>query len=125
MFFSPSSPLRGHRLTRSIPVLGLCLLVAGCAAFDRRSQDPWLARDKALHFFAGAAIGAVGARVAHSSNVSHCAAASTGIGLAFSIGLGKEWQDTRSPTGTPSTRDLLATIAGGIIGAQLVGECGR
>lgn len=107
--------------TPRIALPWLCLLLAGCAT--NPAGDPWLARDKALHFIAGAAVGAIGAGIAQSRDFSPCGATSAGIGLAFSVGLGKEWHDRYSPAGTASGRDLLATLAGGLIGAQLVGEC--
>lgn len=112
-------------LSQSVLLFLLYGAAAGCVTTAAPGGDPWLARDKALHFIAGAAIGAVGAGIAQSTDFSPCGATSSGIGLAFSIGLGKEWNDGQTGAGTVSGRDLLATVAGGIVGAQLVGECHR
>lgn len=114
------SGLPFHRL-----VVILCILLAGCASNPQQLSDPWLATDKALHFFAGVAVGVTGAGIAQSNGYSPCGATSGGVGLAFSVGLTKEWYDGKSSTGTRSGKDLLATVVGGIIGAQLVGECHR
>lgn len=107
-----------------VTILALAF-TTGCATKVQPHQDPWLGRDKALHLVAGAAVGAIGAGIAQSADTSPCGAFSGGLGLAFSIGLGKEWYDNHSATGTASGRDLLVTIAGGLIGAQLVSECHR
>jgi uncharacterized protein YfiM (DUF2279 family) len=113
------------QLCRRGMILALSLAVMGCASGAHNHQDPWLAPDKALHLLAGAAVGVTGAGIARSRGFSSCGATSAGVGLAFSIGLAKEWHDRRYNSGTASGRDLAATIIGGLIGAQLVGECHR
>lgn len=105
--------------------LMLCISATGCASIHYDKQDPWLARDKALHVLAGIATGVTGAGIAQSKGFPPCAAASGGVGLAFSVGLAKEWHDHRHGGGMASGRDLLATVIGGFIGAQLVAECHR
>lgn len=103
----------------------LSILTVGCATHEQQTHDPWLASDKALHFLAGIAVGVTGAGLAQSNDFSPCGATSSGVGLAFTIGLGKEWHDSTTTTGTASGRDLLATVVGGLVGAQLVGQCHR
>lgn len=105
-------------------LLALSLTAGGCASLGQNNtHDPWLASDKALHLLAGAAIGAAGAGVAEARGLSPCAATSGGIGLAFSVGFAKEWYDSRHDSGTASSRDLIATVVGGLIGAQLAANC--
>lgn len=121
----PRTSLPRPRLPSRRLVTMLCILLAGCASSSRQSSDPWLATDKALHLIAGVAVGVTGAGIAQSNGYSPCGATSGGVGLAFSVGVTKEWYDGKTATGTSSGKDLLATVVGGLLGAQLVGECHR
>ena len=108
---------------RQALILPVILVASGCSTFSLNSRDPWLASDKAMHLFAGVAVGATGTGIAHTREFSTCGATASGVGLAFTIGLAKEWRDSYTSTGTVSGRDLIATVVGGLIGAQLVSEC--
>ena len=110
-------------LLRWALILPVILVACGCSTFSLNVRDPWLAPDKAMHLLAGAAVGATGAGIAHAREFSTCGATASGVGLAFTIGLAKEWRDSYTSTGTVSGRDLIATVVGGLIGAQLVSKC--
>lgn len=78
-------------------------------------RDPWLAKDKALHFgvSAGIAGGAYAASAAIFEARGH--ALLTAAGITIAIGAGKEALDLAG-YGTPSWKDFAADVAGTIVG---------
>lgn len=104
-------------------VMLLAVAGSGCTAFEANARDPWLARDKALHLVVGTATGAAGAEILRRNGASRCAAVSGGLALTFSVALAKEWYDRNRADSFFSGRDIAATMLGGLLGAQLAGDC--
>lgn len=72
--------------------------------------DDWTGRDKTLHFLGGAAVGAAVTMVTERP--------AYGIAAGAAISLAKELYDTQHrSTHTPSTKDLIATVAGAAVGS--------
>lgn len=96
-------------------LIGIGVLIALRARPARAGDDPWFARDKALHAAAGAALGAGG--YAASALVFETPRTRVASGLIVGLGAGaaKEWHD-RGGRGTPSWRDFawdgVGTAAG-------------
>lgn len=96
-----------------------CLLVGLALTSPVRAADPdpWVAKDKALHFgvSAGIASGSYAAGAALLDARGHALIAAAGITLA--IGASKELFDLTMPGwGDPSWRDFAADVAGTIVG---------
>jgi putative lipoprotein len=95
----------------------LVLIVATVLAGDARAQgrDPWLGRDKALHFGASAGLALVGYGAGALVTDRTEARVALGVGVGFGAGLAKEMYDRRSG-GDPSLRDLTWDAAGTAVG---------
>ncbi|MBN9159884.1 MAG: hypothetical protein J0I07_02880 [Myxococcales bacterium] len=93
-------------------LFGLLLSSREAAAAD---PDPWLAKDKALHFgiSAGIAGGTYAASAALFEARGH--ALLTAAGVTIAIGAGKEMLDLAG-YGSPSWKDFAADVAGTIVG---------
>src|SRR5258708_38412124 len=87
-------------------VLALALWV--CASTARADNDPWIARDKALHFDASAGIAAASYAVSAAWIVdARWKALAVGGGVAIAAGASKELIDaTGILGGDPSWKDL-------------------
>jgi putative lipoprotein len=75
------------------------------------AEDPWLGRDKALHFGASLSIAAGGYALAVPFTDSPLVRAAVGGGLALAAGIGKEVWDANGP-GDASWRDFTWDLAG-------------
>ena len=73
--------------------------------------DPWLGRDKALHFSASASLSVVGYAGAAFATDDRRARLGIGAGLALGAGIGKELWDLNGH-GDPSLRDLAWDVVG-------------
>lgn len=76
--------------------------------------ESWAGRDKLWHFLGGFAITGVTAIVVHTLGFKPESSALAGFWAACTVGIAKEVRDA-SGFGTPSARDALATVAGGIL----------
>jgi putative lipoprotein len=96
-------------------------LSAALAAFPpsqaRAQEDPWLARDKGLHFGVSAALGAAGYGGSAWWVRPRWQRALIGGGFAISIGGAKELHDFRG--GDPSWRDFTWDVTGAAVGVGL------
>ena len=104
-----------NAVKRTAAIVILVTLVAGKA---RAGDDPWFARDKALHAAAGATLGAGG--YAASALVFETPRKRVASGLIVSLGAGaaKEWHD-RGGRGTPSWRDFAWDGVGAAAGLSV------
>ena len=75
-------------------------------------QDPWLAKDKAQHFFGSFFITGLNLQLLQRAGVGQKASRQIAAGLSFSIGLGKEIRDGRQKNNIFSIPDLIADVAG-------------
>jgi uncharacterized protein YfiM (DUF2279 family) len=84
----------------------LWVAVNPAPARAQAERDPWLGRDKLLHF--GATFGLAGAGYALGAVLADEPVVRLGLGagLAMSAGLAKEMIDRRSATGVASMRDV-------------------
>lgn len=78
---------------------------------SRASEDPWFARDKALHFTASAVIASGGYGAGRIAFEDRTTAFAVGAGLALGAGIGKELADLAG-AGHPSWRDLTWDFVG-------------
>ena len=105
---------RGRRVRAGAAavLVGLVLSSRAASAADR---DPWLAKDKALHF--GISAGIAGGTYAASAAIFEARghALLTAAGITIAIGAGKEALDLAG-FGTPSWKDFAADVAGTIVG---------
>jgi putative lipoprotein len=90
-------------------------------AVAREFIDSWFSRDKGLHL-AGSLMTtvAISKSLQHFGNTSSARASYWGVGLSFSLGLGKEIYDHRKPSNRFSYKDLTADIVGIVIGVIIV-----
>jgi putative lipoprotein len=91
--------------------LGVVLLIGFARTAVAADDDPWLGRDKALHFSATAslALGGYGASALKTPDPLTRAAA--GVTLGLGAGLAKELWDLTG-AGDPSWRDLTWDVVG-------------
>lgn len=94
--------------------VGALLLAPGRA----RADDPWLGRDKRLHFGASAVIAAAGYGASSPLLSSRGERALAGGSLALLVGGAKEGWDATG-RGDPSWRDLAWDVAGAAVGVAL------
>jgi putative lipoprotein len=106
-------------LRRSLFALASALAVASPAYAD--DTDPWVARDKALHFDVSAGLAAAGYGVAAGWLVdARWKALAVGGGLALGAGAAKELVDaTHVFGGDPSWRDFAWDVLGTVAGLAL------
>jgi len=102
----------------SIALLAAVLCsTAGCGAAVCR--DAWLGPDKARHFAAGFAIGAVTSTLAGHSGWSPAGGAALGLGVVAAAGAGKEAADLKVSKTCWSWKDLTWDLLGGIVGTAV------
>jgi uncharacterized protein YfiM (DUF2279 family) len=94
----------------AVGVAGVVLTAAGAAA-----QDRWFAPDKALHFAAGAALGAGGYALGSMAFDGRDRRVAVGLSIGIGAGAAKELRD-RGSGGTASWRDLAWTAGGAGLG---------
>jgi putative lipoprotein len=92
------------------------LLTVGAARAD--DADPWLGRDKALHFGACAVISAGGYGAAALATDDWRVRVGVGAGAGLAAGVAKELWDL-SGHGDPSGRDLAWDVAGTLTGVAV------
>jgi putative lipoprotein len=92
--------------------LALSMLVPARAL---ASDDPWLARDKALHAGLSAALSAGGYALSTPWVRPRPARAACGVALSLSLGAAKELYDLAGH-GTPSARDFTWDVLGALTG---------
>jgi putative lipoprotein len=99
----------------ALACLSIVLSVSRPALAD---NDPWLAKDKALHagVSAGIAVGSYAISASVFESRGHALLAAGGVTLA--IGAGKELIDLAG-YGDPSWKDFVADIAGTFVGLAL------
>jgi putative lipoprotein len=111
------SPLATVRIV-PVVVLALALPLAAPSAARAQDADPWLSRDKALHFDVSAGIAAAGYGASAGWLVdARWKALAIGGGVTIALGAGKELLDWSGVIhGDPSwkdfTWDVLGTMAG-------------
>lgn len=98
--------------------VAITALVAGPRPCRAADPDPWLARDKALHFGASLAISSAGYTFGAAVFESRGHALLLGGGLAAAAGLGKEALDLAG-YGDPSWKDLAWDGIGTLVGLGL------
>jgi putative lipoprotein len=94
------------------------LVVVALPRLAHADDDPWLARDKALHFTACTALAAGGYGLASVWWEQPWARALAGGGLAVGVGAAKEGADALG-YGDPSWRDFTWDLAGAATGVGL------
>lgn len=100
------------------------LVLAGltlCSVARAQDDDPWLSRDKALHFDVSAGIAAAGYGVSAGWLVdARWKALAIGGGVALAAGAGKELLDaTHVLGGDPSWRDFTWDVIGTVAGLAI------
>ncbi len=109
---------RHHRLDRVRPAVSGVLLVVliGMSEPARAADpDPWIARDKALHFSVSAAIAGTTYAVAATQFEARYPPLLVGGGVALAAGIGKETLDLMG-WGQPSWKDFAWDVAGTVVG---------
>jgi uncharacterized protein YfiM (DUF2279 family) len=106
---------------RAPPVLLLAIGLFSSPPAFAADADPWIARDKALHFDASAGIAALTYAVGAGWVVdARWKALALGGGVALAVGAGKELVDaTGIFGGDPSWRDFAWDTAGTVAGLAL------
>lgn len=86
---------------------------------EQAPRDSWLAYDKLKHFVISCHLTTLVYQVSHRSYYNNSStAALQGVGLVFTLGIGKELTDRRKPKGRFSLKDLTADALG--IGVGLI-----
>lgn len=85
------------------------------AAASASDEDPWLGRDKALHFGASAVLAGGGYAVGTGLWPERWKSFALGGGVALAAGAAKEGLDAMG-LGTPSWRDFTWDVAGTVVG---------
>lgn len=132
-----ASPVRMHEEpTRCAPVRSARLQIGSTCAPDRtamerisyralhrvpRRNDPWLARDKALHL-SYSVLWTLSSQyvLAHKTALSHNESIPWAITSGFTVGLAKELHDHRQPQNVFSWRDMTANAVGIGLAAALI-----
>jgi putative lipoprotein len=91
------------------------LLLAATSAGASAQDDPWLGRDKGLHFAAGAAMGFGGYLAGSLVFDGRAPRVAVGLSLGLGAGAAKELRDRRGG-GTASRRDFTWTAGGTAVG---------
>ncbi len=104
-----------------IPLLAAALAFFIARAATAQDADPWIARDKALHFDVSAGLAAVGYGVSAGWLVdARWKALAVGGGVALAAGAGKELLDaTHAFGGEPSWRDFAWDVVGTVAGLAI------
>ena len=87
-------------------------------------DDGWFGADKAKHFFTSAFVQSVAYRGLRTARVGKTGSLIGATVVSGSIGLGKEWYDSRYG-GDPSVRDLAADGAGILAASLVLGHTSR
>jgi len=99
------------------PAKPLCLPIPSVSAV----ADPWLGQDKVRHFTVSLLMSGMLAYTArHQWRMHPAEARMTGMGGALSIGIVKEFWDSKTSGHTASLRDLAADLAGVLLGGWLL-----
>jgi putative lipoprotein len=108
-------------LAKLLPLFVLGVVLASGSAAKAQNNDPWIARDKALHFDVSAGIAAGGYGVSAGWVVdARWKALAIGGGLALAAGASKELLDaTHVFGGDPSWRDFTWDVIGTIAGLAI------
>ncbi|HOW97985.1 MAG TPA: hypothetical protein P5567_06770 [Kiritimatiellia bacterium] len=110
---NPSAPVR------AIAVFMAGLSLSGCITFNH-PKDHWLGLDKVGHFTTFGALGAAAAAAALHHDESDNNAFMIGVGTAVGLGSVKEYVDEKPLHKYFSGKDLIADLAGGIVGSLIV-----
>ncbi|HEY8210529.1 MAG TPA: hypothetical protein VIG99_23765 [Myxococcaceae bacterium] len=99
----------------------VCTLLAASGARAQApppaDPDPWLSRDKALHFGLSAGFATVGYTLAgQSADSTEVRRLVVGGSFALAVGATKELLDFVARTGTPSWKDFTWDVAGTAVG---------
>lgn len=113
------SSMNSSALARVTAALLSVASLSGCVTFDH-PQDNWLGLDKAGHFTTFGALGAAAAAAALHNDESDNNAFMIGVGTAVGLGAVKEYVDERPMHKYFSGKDLIADLAGGILGSLIV-----
>lgn len=100
---------------RVLVVLVLALLFLSASSARAHDDDPWLARDKALHFSVSLALGAGGYGASSLLLEPRWQRALAGGAFALTVGGAKELYDL-SGRGDPSWRDFTWDVLGSAVG---------
>lgn len=92
------------------------LFVALFGGPPRPAEDPWLGRDKLLHFTASAVIQCATHAVLRANGNDYGGASRGAAITTLTVGIGKELWD-RQGRGNASVRDLAWDAMGGVTGA--------
>jgi putative lipoprotein len=108
-------------LAKLVRLVVLGVVITSGSAAEAQDNDPWIARDKALHFDVSAGIAAGGYGVSAGWVVdARWKALAIGGGLAIAAGAGKELLDaTHVFGGDPSWKDFTWDVVGTIAGLAI------
>ena len=83
--------------------------------------DTWLGKDKAQHFVASFLLVSFGS-LWHSDHHDNGPGQDVrfGMGLSLSLGMAKEFRDLSAPGGRFSWKDIVADVAGTVVGGLLL-----
>ncbi|HEX9934219.1 MAG TPA: hypothetical protein VGB38_03395, partial [bacterium] len=84
------------RGNKTLILIWICfvLFLSGTQAKAASIGDGWFGKDKAKHLVASALLaGGFSYRLRHDSNLNSGTCGRVGVGVAFSLGLAKEWSD--------------------------------
>ena len=104
--------------TRIAALIALILISATVSRPARAEPDPWLGRDKALHFAAAAGIAGAGYGVTTAFARDRWKALAVGGGAALAAGALKEGYDATGP-GDPSWKDFAWDVLGAAVGLAI------
>ena len=102
-------------MNRSLSLLlTMFLLFTACASVSTR-EDPWLGRDKIVHFCASGLIAGVATAAAHIQDRNDTEAFVIAMGMTISLGAAKEAYDGYVRNSW-SWKDLMWGVLGGLVG---------
>jgi putative lipoprotein len=106
------------RARNSAALVALTLLSATMSRPARAEPDPWLGRDKALHFTVAAGIAGAGYGVTTAFARDRWKAFAVGGGAALAAGALKEGYDATG-SGDPSWKDFAWDVLGAAVGLAI------
>ena len=104
--------------TRIAALVALALISATVSRPARAEPDPWLGRDKALHFAVAAGIAGAGYGMTTAFARDRWKALAIGGGAALAAGALKEGYDATGP-GDPSWKDFAWDVLGAAVGLAI------
>jgi len=104
--------------TRIAAIVALPLISGTVSRPARAEPDPWLGRDKALHFAVAAGIAGAGYGVTTAFARDRWKAFAVGGGAALAAGALKEGYDATGP-GDPSWKDFAWDVLGAAVGLAI------